>query len=335
MSENKVNMSQEWLKQAALRRGEPSQEAKLSTASNATRAQNSQAAPAGASVPNTTSTQTTPNAVEQLAAQGREVMSSQKPTAYQVAKQAALADANEPINHYRNAAEGQSGSTTNQAPVVGQVPPPGQAPGLKSEVPKQAKSENPSTKVDVAEDKQMPLVFDFALLMFLWIVAINVGFVAIYKTFTFALVLINSANVSWMTEFTADVNNYFAVAQRFVGIGAIFLALALTFWKLRYRILKMPMPQKSLTTHDAPPANSVPEIQERIVEYLEVGLRLLGIAMTTMITLDILGILTKSPESKAPTLMLIAICVGVPLVILLTVIISSLKRKNSVVPKVK
>lgn len=306
MSENKVDMSQEWLKQAELRRGEPS---------------------------NTT--------VEQLAAQGREVMKSQKPTAYQVAKQAAAADAT-PVMGFsaQNSIVNQSpaaGRPTaiNQGPAVGQVPPPGQAPSLKSEVPKQAKSENPSTKVDVAEDKQMPLVFDFALLMFLWIVAINVGFVAIYKTFTFALVLINSDGISWMTEFIANVNNYFAVAQRFVGLGAIFLALALTFWKLRYRILKMPMPQKSLTTHDTPPANSAPEIQERVVEYLEIGLRLLGVAMATMITLDMLGILTGSSESKAPTLMLIAICVGVPLVILLTVIISSLKRKNSVTPEVK
>lgn len=279
MSENKVDMSQEWLKQAVLRQGEPPQGVNPGTTPNAAPPQNSQAAPAKASAPNTPGTQTAPNTVEQLATQGHEAMNSQKPTAYQAAKQA--------------------------------------------------------TKVDVAEDKQMPLVFDFALLMFLWIVAINVGFIAVYKTFTFALVLINSANLNWMTEFITNVNNYFAVAQRFVGLGAIFLALALTFWKLRYRILKMPMSQKSLTTHDAPPMNSTPEVQERIVEYLEIGLRLLGIVMTTMITLDILGILTGSSESKAPTLMLIAICVGVPLVILLAVIISSLKHKNSVTPEIK
>lgn len=188
-----------------------------------------------------------------------------------------------------------------------------------------------ATKVDVPEEQQIPLVLDFIVLTFLWIIAINLGFIVIYKAVSFALVLANAPHADWMTNLIDLMNRNYGVAQRFVGIGGIFLALALTFLKLRYRIFKIPMPPKAITTHDVPVSDDAVSVQQRTVEGLDLVIRLLGLGLAIMISLDLLGMLTGSSESVAPALILLAICVGVPLVVLLIVLSALLKKKNGMI----
>lgn len=170
-------------------------------------------------------------------------------------------------------------------------------------------------------DRRTQILLDFIVYFATFLVVINFGCLVLSWLVEFIVSLVNF----WTTGSWNNISDMIAAVwptlRVAVGISSIFISLLLAYNKLRPHFMAMNLPETTISSQDVPNINGFdPATKQRLEDVLSTVIKLLAIALTVTVALDIFHFILTHSAEILPASSLPIIIIGVPTLIGLIVL---------------